>query len=130
MNFSTLLATAAASCLLAGAAIAADVDVTSETTIDHSKNGGYDKTTTNSKSTPAGKVSDSSETKLNVSNNGDSEKTTTVKHVNDPKGLLNKHTDKTTTTEKNTDGSTSTERTHKVDGKTVSDSTTSTDTSK
>ena len=124
MKISTVLVTAAASLLIAGAAVAADTDVKAETTLDHSKNGGYDKTTTLSKSTPSGTVSDESETKLKVKDNGDSEKTTTSKHVNDPKGLLNKHTDKTTTKEKTTDGSTTVERTHKVDGKTVSNSST------
>ncbi|MFM9890056.1 MAG: hypothetical protein ACKVOE_05345 [Rickettsiales bacterium] len=100
---------------------AADASVKSETTLDHSKNGGYDKTTRAEKKTESGRVSSETETNLDVDNNGDTTKTTTTEDVNDPKGLLNKHSTKTKTKVKVEDGERSVEHTKKVDGKTVVD---------
>ena len=123
MKLTTLLATTAAVMTFAGVAVAADkTSVKAETTLEQNKNGGYDKDTTVEKSTPSGSVKDESETKLKVDDNGDSEKTTTNKHVNDPKGLMNKHTSKDTTKVKTKNGTTTTEHTKKVDGNTVIDS--------
>jgi len=124
-KLSAMLATTIAALALVGAATAADkTSVKAETTLEHDKNGGYEKTTSSEKVTPAGKVSSETETTLTVDDNGDSEKTSTTKHVNDPKGLLNKRTEKVVVKRKNNESGTTVERTHKIDGKTVLDSST------
>ena len=121
-KISTLLASTAAVLVLAGAAFAADMDTKAETKMTNHDNGGYTKETTASKKTDAGMVKDEAKTDLDVKDSGASEQTTTVKHTNDAKGLMNKHTSKTKVTKKtDKDGMTKTERKDTVDGKTVSE---------
>jgi hypothetical protein len=121
-TFKTLLASTAVALVLSAPAFAANTtDVKAETKVEDSSNGGYTKTSTASKSTPSGSVSDKAKTDLDVSNNGDSTKTTTVEHTNDPKGLMNKTTAKSKTVVKKTGNTTSVESTKKLDGNTVSD---------
>ena len=123
LKLTAMLATTTAMLALASTAQAADKStVKSETTMEQNKNGGYDKTSTSERTNASGRVASESEVKLEVDRDGESEKTTTIKHTDDPKGLMNKHTDKTVVREKNEQGKTTLERTRKVDGKTVIDS--------
>jgi hypothetical protein len=122
-RLSAILLTTVAAFAVSGAAEASDkTSVKSQTTMEQGKNGGYDKTSSSVEVTPAGKTSAATETKLKVEDDGDSEKTTTIKHTKDPRGLMNKHTDKLTVKEKVTEDGSSVERTRKIDGKTVLDS--------
>ena len=124
-KLTALLATTAIA--FAGAAFAADkTEVKAETSLEHSKNGGYEKTTKVEKETPSGAVKQETKVELDVKDNGDATKTATTTSVNDPKGLMNKKTSKDVVKTKVEDGVTTTERTKKVDGKTVVDTKTET----
>ena len=56
-----------------------------------------------------------------VDSDGDSTSTRTVEKVNDPKGLLNKKTDKVKEVVKTRDGTTKVEMKHTINGDTVED---------
>jgi len=123
LKLSTLLTATAAALALTSTAYAAEkTTVKAESTMEHSKNGGYDKTNAEKTTNASGTVSNEAETKLKVNDDGSAEKTTTSEHTNDPKGLMNKHTDKTVVKDTDKDGVVTRTRTRKVDGKTVYDS--------
>lgn len=121
-KLATLLATTAA-IALAAPTFAADVTgVKSETTVERKDNGGYEKTSAAEKTTAHGKATAETDVELDVNDDGSREKTTTTKEVNDPKGLWNKDTVKTKTTEKlDADGKLRVESEKVVNGKTVSE---------
>jgi hypothetical protein len=124
LKLSAMLATTTALLSLSGTALAADkTTVNAESILEHGKNGGYKKTDSVENTNSTGTVKNESETKLKVSNDGSTEKTTTTEHSNDPKGLMNKHTEENTLKEKDKDGRITREHIQKVDGKTVYDNT-------
>lgn len=122
-KFATLLATTAAIAFTAPA-IAADVKtgVKSEATVERDDNGGYTKNTSAEKVDATGtKATAETEVDLDVDGDGDATKTTTTKETHDPKGLWNKDTVKTKTTEKLRDGKLTVEHEKTVNGDTVVD---------
>lgn len=120
-KLATLLATTAAIAIAAPSFAADKTGVKSETTISRDDNGGYEKNSTAEKTTANGKMSAETNIDLDVDSDGDKEKVTTTKEVNDPKGLFNKQTVKTETTEKLEDGKLSVESEKTVNGDTVSE---------
>ncbi|MFZ4542226.1 MAG: hypothetical protein ACOYNL_10635 [Rickettsiales bacterium] len=120
-TLTTLLATTAF--VVAGSAIAADATYKSETTVKKSDDGSYKKESNVESKDAAGKSSATVKQEKDVDSDGDSSRTTTVEKVNDPKGLMNKKTDKVKETVKVKDGKTKVETKHTVDGTTVEDKT-------
>lgn len=120
-KIATLLATTAAIALAAPSFAADKTGVKSETTIERKDNGGYERNSTAEKTTAAGKVSAETNVDLSVDDNGDKERVTTTKEVNDPKGLMNRETVKTKTTETLKDGKMAVESHKTVNGKTVAE---------
>ena len=122
-KLATLLATTAVIAISAPS-FAADMKtgVKSESTIERDDDGSYVKKTTASK-TDANGTDTSAETKvdMDVDSDGDATKTTTTKETSDPKGLWNKDTVKTKTTEKLRDGKLTVEHEKSVNGDTVVD---------
>ena len=124
MKLSTLLVSTVATFAIAGAAVASDkTSVKAETSLENKDNGGYTKETTVEKNSPSGTVKDETKVDVKVKDNGDTDKTATTEHVNDPKGLMNKHTSKTKTEQETKDGKTKTKHTKTVDGNTVENTT-------
>ena len=122
-KLATLLATTAA-IAIAAPTFAADqkTGVKSEATLERSNDGSYVKKT-NAEKTDLNGTKATAETKvdMDVGGNGDLTKTTTTKETSDPKGLWNKDTVKTKTTEKLRDGKLSVEHEKTVNGDTVLD---------
>ena len=122
-KLATLLATTAV-IALAAPSFAADMKtaVKSETTIERDDDGSYEKNTSAEKVNAAGtKTTDETEVDMDVEGHGDATKTTTTKETRDPKGLFNKDTVKTETTEKLKDGKLTVEHQKKINGTTVID---------
>lgn len=122
-KLATLLVTTAA-IALAAPSFAADVKtgVKSEATIERDDDGSYTKNTNAEKTDAAGtKTTAETEVDLDVDGDGDATKTTTTKETRDPKGLFNKDTVKTKTTEKLSDGKLTVEHEKSVNGDTVVD---------
>lgn len=120
-KLATLLVTTAA-IALAAPSFAADVKtgVKSEATVERDDDGSYVKKT-NAEKTDAAGTKTTAETKvdMDVDSDGDATKTTTTKETRDPKGLFNKDTVKTETTEKLRDGKLTVEHEKTVNGDTV-----------
>jgi hypothetical protein len=93
----------------------------SETTVEKSASGDYEKKTKVERKDPSGKESVETKTNIDVDADGDAEKTVETKSVNDPKGLMNKETVKTEDKEVHKDGQVTTQHKKKVNGKTVED---------
>lgn len=120
-KLATLLATTAA-IAIASPSLAADMTgVKSESSMERHENGGYVKNSTAERTTANGKTRAETDIELDVDDNGNREKVTTTKQVNDPKGLMNKDTVKTKTTETLKDGKMSVEAEKTVNGDTVSE---------
>lgn len=120
-KLATLLATTAA-IALAAPAFAADMKtgVKSEATIERNDDGSYVKNTSAEKVNAAGtKATAETTVELDKDSNGDATKTTETKETRDPKGLFNKDTVKTKTTEQLKDGKLAVEHEKIVNGKTV-----------
>ncbi len=121
-KLATLLVTTAAIAFAAPTFAADKTGVKSEATISRDDNGGYTKETSAEKTNTSGtKSTAESEVDLDVDDDGDATKTTTTKETRDPKGLWNKDTVKTKTTEKLRDGKLSVEHEKTVNGDTVVD---------
>jgi hypothetical protein len=122
-KLATLLATTAVLAITAPS-YAADVKtgVKSEATIERDDDGSYVKKT-NAEKTSANGVKSTAETEVDFdhSDDGDATKTTTTKETRDPKGLFNRDTVKTKTTEKLRDGKLTVEHEKSVNGDTVVD---------
>ncbi len=117
-----LLLAAAAGVAFAAPALAEDkVKYKSETTVEKSASGDYEKKTKVERKDPSGKEVVETNTNIDVDADGDVEKTVETKSVNDPKGLLNKETVKTEDKETHKDGQIHTKHTKKVNGKVVED---------
>lgn len=122
MNTFTKLLASAAMMGLVTPAFANDSSAKTETSIERKDNGGYEKSATTESTTPAGKTSTEKNVDVSVDDDGSSEKTTTTKRVNDPKGMFNKDTAKTKTTESvDKYGKRTVESEKTVNGKTVSE---------
>lgn len=122
-KLATLLVTTAA-IALAAPSIAADVKtgVKTEATIERDDDGSYVKNTEAEKTNAAGtKTTAATKVDLDVDGDGDATKTTTTKETRDPKGLFNRDTVKTETTEKLKDGKLTVEHEKVVNGDTVVD---------
>ncbi len=122
-KLATLLVTTAA-IALAAPSFAADVKtgVKSEATIERSDDGSYTKNTSAEKTNSAGtKATAETEVDMDVGSNGNATNTTTTNETSDPKGLFNKDTVKTKTTEKLKDGKLTVEHEKVVNGDTVVD---------
>ncbi len=120
-KLATLLATTAA-IALAAPSFAADVKtgVKSEATIERNDDGSYVKNTTAEKVNAAGtKATAETTVDFDKDSDGDATKTTETKETRDPKGLFNKDTVKTKTTEKLKDGKLTVEHEKTVNGDTV-----------
>ena len=122
-KLATLLVTTA-TLALAAPSFAADVKtgVKSETTINRDDDGSYVKNSSAEKINAAGtKSTADTEVDLDVDSDGDATKTTSTKETRDPKGLFNKDTVKTETTEKLRDGELTVEHEKTVNGDTVAE---------
>jgi hypothetical protein len=116
------LLAAAAGIAFAGPALAEDkTTYTSETKVEKSASGDYEKKTKVERKDPSGMESLETKTNIDVDADGDVEKTVETKQVNDPKGLMNKQTVKTEDKEIHQDGKVTTKHTKKVNGKVVED---------
>src|ERR1700729_2499978 len=107
MTKSILLLTAAVAAFAAPAFAADTASTTSDTKVESDANGNYQKTSTSESTDAAGTTTEDS-TKVKVKHNSDGsyKKSVVNESSNDPKGLFNKTTAKSTTTEeKNADGS-------------------------
>lgn len=113
---------ASAAMAVAAPALANDPSAKSEASMEAKDNGGYDQKASAEKIDAAGTKSTSqTEVDLSVDKDGDKEKTTTTKETTDPKGLFNKETVKTKTTESLKDGKLTVEQQKSVNGDTVRD---------
>jgi hypothetical protein len=120
-KLATLLMTTAAVALSAPS-FAADPSVKAESSIDRHDNGGYTKKVNAEKTNAAGTTTSAqTEVDLSVDDDGNATKTTTTKEATDPKGLWNKDTTKTKTTEKLNDGKLTVKHEKTVNGTTVID---------
>lgn len=91
----------------------------SDAKVEMKANGGYHKEANAQKVMPDGTETSHAEEELTVDDDGAREKTSTTTETKDPKGLFNKDTVKTKTTETLKDGKLSVESKKTVNGKTV-----------
>jgi len=128
MTKSILFMTAIAMVALAAPVFAATESATSQTKVERDSNGNYDRKTTTENTDAAGTTTENStEVKVKQDSNGNYKKTVESDSSTDPKGLWNKTTAKSTTTEeRNADGSTSYHHKKKINGTTVEDEKTQT----
>lgn len=115
--------------LAAPAAFAADTEYKSETNVSKDKDGDM-KADTTTTSTDAAGTTQKDEKKVTVDqkDNGDFKKTTEVDSKTDPKGLMNSTKSSTKDTVEKKDGKVTTEHTKKVNGDTVEDTKSETNT--
>jgi hypothetical protein len=122
MKKSILLASVAAFALTAPAFAAEKETYKSETKIEKDAKGNYDAKNTVSKTDAAGTTTTSEKkVDVDVDSNGNVEKVVKTKETTDPKGLMNKTSTTTTSTETHKDGQVETSHKKVVDGKTVED---------
>jgi len=122
-KLATLLATTAA-IAIAAPAFAADMKtgVKTEATIERDDDGSYVKKENAEKTDAQGtKATAESKVEYDKDRDGDATRTTTTTETRDPKGLWNKDTVKTKTTEKLRDGKMTVEHQKTVNGDTVVD---------
>ena len=123
MTKSVLLLAAVVSLTITAPAFAADdtESTKASTKVEGDSNGNYTKKTNYEHTDAAGTTStDNTKVKVKTNSKGDVTKTYETDSSNDPKGLMNKTTDKSTTTVKeNADGTSSYKHKEKVNGKTV-----------
>lgn len=122
MRISVLLVTASA-LAFSSAAYAADEKYESKVKVEKKDDGSYKETSKTSHTDTAGTTT-SSERKVDVDvdSDGSTDKTVKTETTTDPKGLMNKETEKTKDTEKSkADGTVSTSHKKTVNGKTVED---------
>ncbi|MBY0406565.1 MAG: hypothetical protein K2Q01_02645 [Rickettsiales bacterium] len=124
-TLSLLLVTASALAFTAPA-FAADEKIESKVTIEKDDDGEYKETAKTSHTDTAGtKTTSERKVEVDVSDDGSVEKTVKTKQVTDPKGLMNKDTEKSKTVEKTSaDGTVETSTKKTMNGKTVEDSST------
>jgi hypothetical protein len=124
-TFALLASVAAFS--LGAPAFAADTAAKVETKVEQDSKGNYDEKTKTEKTDAAGTtVSTEKKVDVDVDSKGNVEKTATTKETTDPKGLMNKHTEKTKDTVKTKHGKTVHKHKKSVNGKTTENTTTET----
>lgn len=120
-KIATLLMTTAALAFVSPS-FAADTSVKSEASVDREDDGSYSKKVSAEKTNNAGtKMTAETEVDYDRNDDGDAVKKTVAKETSDPKGLFNRDTTKTTTTEKLRDGKLTVEHEKTVNGDTVVD---------
>jgi len=120
MDMQSLFLAAAAVFALNTGAFAADETYQSNTKIEKDASGNYTEKNVTTRTDAAGTTRTyEKEADVRVNANGDTDKSTTTQEVTDPKGLLNKQTIRTSTTEKIKDGVVNSSQTVTVNGKTV-----------
>lgn len=120
MNKHFALLTAAASLAMAAPALAEDVSATSNSSVNYDDHGGYTKKSAAEHIDAAGtKTTSDTKVTLDKDKHGNIEKRVETNTTTDPKGLLNKQTEKTVDTVKTIDGKASYETKKTVNGETV-----------
>ena len=124
MKTHILLLTSVAALTISGAAFATDkTSYETNTTVDRDAKGNYNEESKTKKTNAAGTTTTTKEkVEVDVHDNGDVDNTVKSEKTTDPRGLMNKHSTKTTDTQDvKHDGSS--KNTHKkvVDGNTVED---------
>lgn len=104
-------------------AFAEDTSASSDARVEARDNGGYSKEANAERVTSEGKQTSQTKVDLSVDDNGNKKKVTSTTETNDPKGLFNKDTVKTKTTEQLKDGKLSIESKKTVNGTTVKETT-------
>ena len=126
MRILSLLCITAATLAFTAPVMAADEKIETKVSIEKDDDGEYKETSKSTHTDTAGtKTTSKRKVEVDVEDDGSVEKVVKTEKVTDPKGLMNKETQKTETTEKtNADGTVETNHKKTVNGKTVEDTTT------